>query len=702
MSDGELEAVDEVGVVVEKVITGAMIKGQVALEGRDGIQDANPTFLQVRIKRPVEDIAIFRDDYVATYQIEENNDNIYFFEIDLTGKLEPGNYDISVKEWHYLDAVKNIDLALGENNLDIGELEAGDVNNNDLIDMDPNTFTGGEDWDIFYAFYDKEVGSISLPPYPSINQPVAWHADINNDGIVDAKDEVFVCCDNNPQDAGSGVVRLIVTGPIGGTVGYPVWLEGEIRSVKWTTEPQGISLNTIKLQYALDQGDYADLTGAVPNTGQYAWQVANNLVGSNIKIRLAVPSDSFYYASSNTYAQLAVLPKRTTPAYPIASNVLVVYNNAETQGKEIAEHYLFKRPGAYLLSIDIPGSARLGAYGEEIARDNYEQYIRNPIKDWLDANSNKDIRYVVLTKGVPLKIKRTSGSILNEASVDSELSLIYSDYNKIYDSKTATSLENPYYYYKFDNDNLFKADGLKYLFQPNYFYNYYWVNPTAQFKINYLVTRLDGYAVADVKDMIDRAVATKKDNYYWILDDGGKAGSDYDRMMGANPYLVLNNKWAKTVLEQDLGLANYVVYEDAQKPIYSNPKDPQGAVIAYIGHGKYDGCPNNCITDLFNFNLAPGALYSSYESFNAWGFHDKDQQPTNTDHTQVGEWIAIGGSGGVGNIYEPYANTIANEAIWMPAYAAGYPLADAFYMSLPQLSWNQVVIGDPLTNISSN
>ncbi|MFH1392230.1 MAG: TIGR03790 family protein, partial [bacterium] len=239
------------------------------------------------------------------------------------------------------------------------------------------------------------------------------------------------------------------------------------------------------------------------------------------------------------------------------------------------------------------------------------------------------------------------------------------------------------------------ADGFKYLFQPNYFYNYYSVNPTAKFKINYLVTRLDGYAVADVKAMIDRAVAAKKDNYYWILDDGGKAGSDYDRMMGANPYLVLNNKWAKTVLEQDLGLANYVVYEDAQKPIYSNPKDPNGPIIAYVGHGYYDGCPDNCITDLFNFNLAPGALYSSYESYNALGFHDKDQHKM----TQLGEWIAIGGSGGVGNVYEPYANTIANEAIWMPAYAAGYPLADAFYMSLPQLSWNQVVIGDPLTSI---
>jgi len=691
-----------------------ILKGQVALEGRAGITDANPTFLQIRIKRPQEDKAIFRDDYVPTTQDVQKNDNIYYFEIDLTGKIGPGDYGISVKEWHYLDSLKNIDLAFGENNLDFGAPQLGDIDNDDYIDIDASGYMG-RDPEIFYPLLGQKFGNVLLPPYPSIEQPVPWHADINNDGIVDADDENLMLLQAGNSAYGPGAINagdLRLTNPNNySPVYYPVYTEGDTRTIQWGVSTK---LSAIKLQYSLNGGSFTDLTGEIPNTGEYRWQVPSEFIASDLKLKTTLPRDSFYYLSSRymyalgDYVQLSVLPKRITPSYPTANNVLVVYNNivsinpnfaSQPEGKEIAEYYLSKRPGASLLAIDIPDSVRLGTYGEEILRDNYEQYIRNPIKIWLDANTNKDIRYIVLTKGIPLKIKPgTSGE---EASVDIELSALYSDYNKIYDSKKSHysyAIHNPFYYYRFVNDNPFKDDGFQYLFQPNYFYVFYSANPTAKFKINYLVTRLDGYSVADVKAMIDRGVEASQGYYYWILDDGGKGldGYEFDRMMGNFKQLVLNNKWAKIVLEEDFGLADYVVYQNLkQPPLYSNPQDPQGQVIAYVGWGVYDGYPDNCITDLFDFNLAPGALYSSYESFNAWGFHDKDQSV----HTQLGEWIAIGGTGGVGNVYEPYATAIANEAIWMPAYAAGYPLADAFYLSLPYSSWTQVVIGDPLANI---
>src|SRR5436190_855361 len=63
---------------------------------------------------------------------------------------------------------------------------------------------------------------------------------------------------------------------------------------------------------------------------------------------------------------------------------------------------------------------------DEITRPDFERQIQAPIADWLQRHQAQDrILYIVLTKGMPLRITGTIGRSGTIASVDSELTLLY-------------------------------------------------------------------------------------------------------------------------------------------------------------------------------------------------------------------------------------------------------------------------------------
>ena len=55
-----------------------------------------------------------------------------------------------------------------------------------------------------------------------------------------------------------------------------------------------------------------------------------------------------------------------------------------------------------------------------------------------------------------------------------------------------------------------------------------------------------------------------------------------------------------------------------------------------------------------------------------------------------------GATGVAGNVAEPYLQSSLRPQILFPAYLAGFNLAEAFYLALPHLGWQSVVVGDPL------
>ena len=55
-----------------------------------------------------------------------------------------------------------------------------------------------------------------------------------------------------------------------------------------------------------------------------------------------------------------------------------------------------------------------------------------------------------------------------------------------------------------------------------------------------------------------------------------------------------------------------------------------------------------------------------------------------------------GATGAAGNAYEPYLNACGRPDYLLPAYNQGRNLAESYYLSLIYLSWQSVIVGDPL------
>jgi hypothetical protein len=61
----------------------------------------------------------------------------------------------------------------------------------------------------------------------------------------------------------------------------------------------------------------------------------------------------------------------------------------------------------------------------------------------------------------------------------------------------------------------------------------------------------------------------------------------------------------------------------------------------------------------------------------------------------------MGGTGGIGNVYEPYSDACGDESIIFAEYVhCGRNLAEALYKGLRRVSWVEVVIGDPLCKLN--
>src|SRR6185295_2908724 len=67
-----------------------------------------------------------------------------------------------------------------------------------------------------------------------------------------------------------------------------------------------------------------------------------------------------------------------------------------------------------------------------------------------------------------------------------------------------------------------------------------------------------------------------------------------------------------------------------------------------------------------------------------------------TPQSLTGDLIRAGVTGTAGHVAEPFLDATIRPDILFPAYVTGANLAEAFYQATPYLSWQTIVIGDPL------
>jgi len=62
----------------------------------------------------------------------------------------------------------------------------------------------------------------------------------------------------------------------------------------------------------------------------------------------------------------------------------------------------------------------------------------------------------------------------------------------------------------------------------------------------------------------------------------------------------------------------------------------------------------------------------------------------------MGDLIRAGVTGVAGHVDEPFLDATIRPEVLFPAYASGRNLAESYYAAMPYLSWQTIVVGDPL------
>jgi len=347
-----------------------------------------------------------------------------------------------------------------------------------------------------------------------------------------------------------------------------------------------------------------------------------------------------------------------------AENVAVVINEASAESRQIGDYYVKAReiPAANVIRLKTTTD-------ESIQPAAFVATIQSPIASALVRNGTLDrVLYIVLTKGIPLRVLGTGGPDGTVASVDSELTLLY---RRLTGKAVATrgKVANPYF---LGSRNIAEAKSF-----------------THRDQDIFLVSRLDAFTPEEAISLVVKAAAPSRDGRV-VLDQRdalvNRTGEDW---MGSA---------AENLTKQGFG---------SRVTLETTPKPARGIspVIGYFSWGSTD--PQNR-ERLVKMDFVPGAIAATFVSTDARTFKEPpaDWTPTNVNDSSkffggspqslIGDLIREGATGVAGQVSEPYLESAVRPDVLFPAYLGGFNLIESFYLAIPHLSWQTVVVGDPL------
>jgi uncharacterized protein (TIGR03790 family) len=354
----------------------------------------------------------------------------------------------------------------------------------------------------------------------------------------------------------------------------------------------------------------------------------------------------------------------------LADRVIVVANSDAPDSVAIAQHYAQARgvPAANVIALKMP-------VAETITWREFIATVWQPLQDqlvergWIDGMkmdlfddigrrkymiSSHRIAALVVCRGVPLRIAHDQLLFkefrpytdraefrTNEGAVDSELSLLARTNYPI-----NAGVPNPL----FHNDQ-----------------------PTEEQRNSVVkVSRLDGPTAADAMGLVDLAIEAEKN---------GLLGRAYADAAGPREN---GNHWIEAAANQlaALGFDGSMGHGPATVPATARFDAP----VLYFGWYTPD---LNGPFVLPGFRFPPGAIAVHIHSFSAHTLRSATEGWS-------GPLIARGVTATVGNVFEPYLEFVHRPDLMVEALARGDTLVDAAYFALPVLSWQSIVIGDPL------
>jgi uncharacterized protein (TIGR03790 family) len=338
------------------------------------------------------------------------------------------------------------------------------------------------------------------------------------------------------------------------------------------------------------------------------------------------------------------------------SEVLVVANVGAENSLELAEYYMRQRqiPLENLVRIN---TSRM----ERCSRQEYDDTIRKPVRQALDKLMPASrIRCLVVMYGVPLAIRLTE---LEEASrllggqttdtraaVDSELALVLTDRYPL-----EGWLPNPYFLGFQGQFTTLKRDEVL------------------------LVSRLDGPNPAIVRRLIDDAL--------WAEKNGLQGRAYFDA------------RWAKPDKDK---LEGYALY-DASLHDAAAAVRASGRLEVRLDQHEELFRPGDCPKAVLYCGWYSLARYvNAFEwARGAIGFHIASAECATLKEKGSQVWckrmLEDGVAATIGPVYEPYVQAFPLPELFFRVLTEGYlSLGESYLISLPFLSWQMVLIGDPL------
>lgn len=452
-----------------------------------------------------------------------------------------------------------------------------------------------------------------------------------------------------------------------------------------------------------------------------------------LRMRRSTPSA---YARACLLTILAMTCAFSTPSAAkgviTESQVLVVYNGAATNATALKDAYLAVHPAIPAANVLNLNSAVLAANPADLTYQQFKDEIRDPIRNYLSAAGDptpEGIVSIVLIRPLPHRIKDSdnpfvgdSGSTgdintgdANYASVESELVLLWQNLDTgeaggTMDSKTDNMIDNPYHQSVDPIDTCSNCartniQMAKTLFNTS---NFYWrLGGTGAARLTpgdmYLVCRIDGNSLADAEAALARAQNLRINKATtWVLFDefnvnGGANDLDDDGLGIPNDPFLAGDDYEETeaILISDGWNTRY----DGSIDFIDSTEETRPLIgIATYGenHDLVFNCedPPGFATYIDNYNFPPGAIFNTIESDNGRALNGLS---TVFGLEQVADFVAAGGTLGVGSVWEPFSFTLPdNEFLMVRFLIDGFSFAEAAYSSLPALSWTHVVVGDPL------
>ena len=353
----------------------------------------------------------------------------------------------------------------------------------------------------------------------------------------------------------------------------------------------------------------------------------------------------------------------------LAERMVIVVNRNDPDSLAIGQYYARQRgvPETNIVQLNAPTE-------ETISISQYVETVANPLlnalldNNWIravkDSSEDRygrerlsvsvhDISFVVLIRGVPLRINNDPTSIdekpeqvpdhlrVNRGSVDSEIALLLAPPGM---SMTAL-FPNPY----FGKSAISATDANRIL----------------------RVSRLDGPTSADVISLIDRTLEAEEIGMMGrtYIDTGGphETGDAWLRAAGEiaeAAYFDVDFETSKRAMDFRDRLDAPAIYMGWYRPnAYAQWRAPRWPVPA-------------------------GAIGFHLHSYSATSVRDPK--------TWLGAFVSQGYCATFGNVFEPYLEFTHRPQVLLAHLIAGGNFGDAVMLSLPALSWQAVAIGDPL------